>query len=687
MAPRNRIVLVFDEHYTSNGNAVFAAAKHLIGQMGAGTDYQLFCRGRYRGPRLASRSAKIRIADPQFPPGRRREFVRRILGRLKLADAPNRSLSNIAVTDRKLVRWLFQADRINAVIVFTLDPNYALQIARLAHIFSGPLTPHLIAVTPETDVLPETAQDLSWLGVRVLKDGNAVAGRPRRLRKATPTRLMQLAAARRGSGQESADTIAARFDEARPLSFLDPASYPYQLVEPASTVFWPTWIGQEQPLPVRVRDIVLFFRPDWVSCGSGTLFQSLAAYFRKHDSLLIDIGIWPFVVPFKPEEGARQVREQQRYIRSAAYFGLRRSSSVFYTVRQLPKLLAFPPWTIVHQVLLQYALAAKPSLLRQIVKHARITHIYLNHYFTYLFAEEFIANRKFFLDTHDIQAINFVHAAARNLISRRGEDFNLLLKNEMDIARRAARISFVSKTEMEMAATQLPRERLDFIIPLPEIAPSPPKPLITPARLLIIASRNPLNEQSVTWFLNQVWPRILDGCADAAPGSDPSASVQLEICGDINTLIKDPRLPGVRFRGIVDDLGVHYQQCDIVLLPVIMGGGVAVKTLEALLHERAVVATRHALRGLPEEIVDAVGYVNEPDAFANAVIELLRSATARDESIQRTRRAVQLLREQRFYERLSAAMVAVRLDPSTQAILAPHSEPVPGLNPDLVHKP
>jgi hypothetical protein len=687
MAPRNHIVLVFDEHYTNNGNVVFAAAKHLIGQMEASTEYQLFCRGRYRGPRLASRSAKISIADPQFPPGRRRDFVRRILGRLKLADAPNRSLSNIAVTDRKLVRWLFQADRITAVIVFTLDLDYALQIARLAHIFSGPLTPHLIAVTPESDVLPETAQDLSWLGVRVLKDGNAVAGRPRRLRKATPTRLMQLATARRGSGQESADTIAARFDEARPLSFLDPASYPYQLIESASIIFWPTWIGQDQPLPVRVRDIVLWFRPDWVSCGSGTLFQSLAAYFRKHDSLLIDIGIWPFAVPFKSEEGARQVREQQRYIRSAAYIGLRRSSSVFYIVRQLPKLLAFPPWTIVHQMLLQYALAAKPRLLRQIVRHAKITHIYLNHYFTYLFAEEFIANRKFFLDTHDIQAINFVHSASRNLISRRGEDFNLLLKKEMDIVRRAARISFVSKTEVEMAATQLPRERLDFIIPLPEIVPSLPKLMIAPARLLIIASRNPTNEQSVTWFLNQVWPRILDGCTDSAPGSDPSASVQLEICGDINTLIKDPRLPGVRFRGIVDDLGVHYQQCDVVLLPAIMGGGVAVKTLEALLHERAVVATRHALRGLPEEIVDAVGYVNEPEAFANAVIELLRSATARDESVQRTRRAVQLLREQRFNDRLSAALLAVRLQPSTQAVLTPLFEPVLGVEPSFVHKP
>jgi glycosyltransferase involved in cell wall biosynthesis len=163
--------------------------------------------------------------------------------------------------------------------------------------------------------------------------------------------------------------------------------------------------------------------------------------------------------------------------------------------------------------------------------------------------------------------------------------------------------------------------------------------------------------------------------------------VQLEICGDINTLIKDPRLPGVRFRGIVGDLSPHYQQCDVVLLPVIMGGGVAVKTLEALLHERAVVATRHALRGLPEEVVETVGYANEPEAFADAVLRLLRSAGARDEAIQRSRRAVQLLRDQRFYDRLSAAMVAVRLHPSAQAVIVPQAEPVLDIKPRFAHEP
>ena len=108
-------MLVFDEHYTNNGNAVFAAARHLIGQTEPGTEFQLFCRGRYRGPRLASRSAKISIADPKFPPAAGLDFVRRILARLKLANAPNRSISNIERTDHRLVRWLFQADRIHAV--------------------------------------------------------------------------------------------------------------------------------------------------------------------------------------------------------------------------------------------------------------------------------------------------------------------------------------------------------------------------------------------------------------------------------------------------------------------------------------------------------------------------------------------------------------------------------------------
>jgi hypothetical protein len=513
-----------------------------------------------------------------------------------------------------------------------------------------------------------------------------IDGRPRQHQPVVPRFRYLAAVPGRLKLQPRAATVPTPFDDPLPLSFLDSASYPYKLSDAGTEVYWPNLIGQDQPLPARIRDIVLFIRPDWVNCGTGTTFHSLATHFRKHDALLIDIGIWPYPVPFTSQEATRRIQDQQRNIRSAIYYSVRRTRSFLHVARQLPKALQFPPLSIVNQVLIQNALATKPRLLTQIVQHAKLTHIYLNHYFTYLFAAEFIAGRKFFMDTHDIQAINFVHTAARNVINGRSDEFEAQLASEMRIVGLAERACFVSTTEMMLAAKSLPLRKLDYIIPLPDVVARPSRPTIGPPRLLIVASNNAANVQAVTWFLHQVWPRILDGCAERAPGTGKALSPQLDICGEVEALIDNPHLPGVRFRGFVAQIELYYEQCDIVALPVTMGGGVAIKTVEALLHERAVVATRHALRGLPEAVVDTLGYANQPEHFADRVVTLLRSASARDDAVERSRRAVGLLRDQRFYERLDDAMTAVRLpqsgcSPSTQ------SEPLLKAHPSLANPP
>ena len=51
----------------------------------------------------------------------------------------------------------------------------------------------------------------------------------------------------------------------------------------------------------------------------------------------------------------------------------------------------------------------------------------------------------------------------------------------------------------------------------------------------------------------------------------------------------------------------------------IMGAGVAIKQSK-LCFTSAPVATRHALRGLPSELVDAIGYVADSDEFADAIL-------------------------------------------------------------------
>jgi glycosyltransferase involved in cell wall biosynthesis len=133
------------------------------------------------------------------------------------------------------------------------------------------------------------------------------------------------------------------------------------------------------------------------------------------------------------------------------------------------------------------------------------------------------------------------------------------------------------------------------------------------------------------------------------------------VCGGIADAFRGNRYPGIRFHGIVEDLERYYELSDIVLLPVIMGAGVVIKTIEAVLYERPVVATRYALRGLPSEIVDAVGYVADSDEFAGAIVRMLQSSAAREQQVRRVRIAAKLLHNEQFYRRLARSMAKVRI--------------------------
>src|SRR5208282_649090 len=145
----------------------------------------------------------------------------------------------------------------------------------------------------------------------------------------------------------------------------------------------------------------------------------------------------------------------------------------------------------------------------------------------------------------------------------------------------------------------------------------------TPRRLLIVASNNPANERNLSWFLNHVWPKVLAAYPPTKPSAPAPGRPRVIVCGGIADVFRGRSYPGVRFHGQIPDLERYYELSDIVLLPVVMGAGVAIKTIEAMLYERPVVATRHALRGLPAELIDAVGYADEPNEFADSILQLL----------------------------------------------------------------
>jgi hypothetical protein len=67
-------------------------------------------------------------------------------------------------------------------------------------------------------------------------------------------------------------------------------------------------------------------------------------------------------------------------------------------------------------------------------------------------------------------------------------------------------------------------------------------------------------------------------------------------------------------------------------MPVVLGNGVAIKTLEALEFERPIIGTALAGRGLP--VNDSILFASNSDQFIERTRMLILSQSARDEQLQ-----------------------------------------------------
>jgi succinoglycan biosynthesis protein ExoO len=98
------------------------------------------------------------------------------------------------------------------------------------------------------------------------------------------------------------------------------------------------------------------------------------------------------------------------------------------------------------------------------------------------------------------------------------------------------------------------------------------------------------NEQGLAQFLVHAWPRIREAHGTA----------RLAVFGDTREAFKGQSFPGVRFEGFVPDVREAYGRVGVVIAPLLAGGGLKTKVVEALSFGRPVVATTHAAIGYPD---------------------------------------------------------------------------------------
>lgn len=122
-----------------------------------------------------------------------------------------------------------------------------------------------------------------------------------------------------------------------------------------------------------------------------------------------------------------------------------------------------------------------------------------------------------------------------------------------------------------------------------------------------------VNHQAMQWYVREVNPLVQAQIPD----------VQLSITGDHANLPLPPATNVTR-TGFVDDIRSWIASSCVSLAPIFMGGGTRLKILEAMALRTPVVATSKGAEGLDVEHGKHLLLADTPEAFAEAVVSLLR---------------------------------------------------------------
>jgi polysaccharide biosynthesis protein PslH len=151
-----------------------------------------------------------------------------------------------------------------------------------------------------------------------------------------------------------------------------------------------------------------------------------------------------------------------------------------------------------------------------------------------------------------------------------------------------------------------------------------------PGHLVFTGSMDWLpNEDAMLYFVRDILPRIRASEPDVTlsiVGRTPTPAVQ--------RLAAENR---IEVTGRVDDVRPHVAAAEVYIVPLRIGGGTRLKIFEAMSMAKAVVSTTIGAEGLPITPGRDIVLADEPAAFADAVVQLIRTREKR-EAIERAAR-------------------------------------------------
>jgi len=123
------------------------------------------------------------------------------------------------------------------------------------------------------------------------------------------------------------------------------------------------------------------------------------------------------------------------------------------------------------------------------------------------------------------------------------------------------------------------------------------------------------NVDGVTYFCREIWPRVKSAAPEARfriVGRNPDPRVKQLASDDIEVT------------GRVESVTDHLRQTAVFVVPLRIGGGTRLKIYEAMAMRKAVVSTTIGAEGLDVTHDRDILLADDPQSFADSVIEMLR---------------------------------------------------------------
>ena len=137
-------------------------------------------------------------------------------------------------------------------------------------------------------------------------------------------------------------------------------------------------------------------------------------------------------------------------------------------------------------------------------------------------------------------------------------------------------------------------------------------------RVLFVGALNrPQNVEAVRYLVDRVWPAVRDRY--------PEAELRIVGGGMADAFRRElERIPGVTPVGWVDRIEDEYASASVFAAPILSGGGIIVKILDAMAAGIPVVTTAFGNEGIGASHGRETLVADEPEAFASDVCLLLR---------------------------------------------------------------